>query len=125
MKTQHPTERRKSERINCVLKTTYRLPGRKTATGETKNVSDAGVLLMVSGEVKKDDLIELEIPLGMGEKPLRTRGRVVHTRKATNSPGGKSLAGVAFLSLSERQQEAVGKKIWHQILKEATAFGKQ
>jgi len=125
MKTPYAAERRQSERTPCVLKTSYRLPGRKMNTGETRNISDGGVLLMVSGEVKKDDLLELEIPLGTGEEPLRTRGRVVHTRSARNAGDSGMLAGVAFLALSEQQQEVLGKKIWHQILKESTRFGRE
>jgi c-di-GMP-binding flagellar brake protein YcgR len=92
--------------------------------GETRNVSNGGVLLMVSGGVKKDDLLELEIPLGTGEEPLRTRGRVVHTHSRNAADSGM-LAGVAFLALSEQQQEVLGKKIWHQILKESTRFGRE
>jgi c-di-GMP-binding flagellar brake protein YcgR len=125
MKTPYAVERRQSERTYCILKAGYHVPGRKTNTGETRNISDGGILLMLSDEVKKDDLLELEIPLGMGEEPLRTRGRVVHTRQATNTAGGESLAGVSFLPLSEQQQEALGKQIWHQILKESSKFGRE
>jgi c-di-GMP-binding flagellar brake protein YcgR len=93
--------------------------------GETRDISDGGVLLMVSGDIKKDDLIEMEISLGMEEGPLKARGRVVHTRKAGGSGEAGVLAGVAFLALNDRQQEALGKKIWHQILKESTRFGRE
>ncbi|MCX6338771.1 MAG: PilZ domain-containing protein [Candidatus Aureabacteria bacterium] len=125
MKPPYPEERRQSERTQCILETGYRLPGRETSIGETRDVSDGGVLLMVSGEVKKDDLLDLEIPLGTGAEPLRTRGRVVHTRPVTNTADGGTLAGMVFLTLSEQQQEALGKKIWHQILKESTRFGRE
>ncbi len=125
MKAPRGVERRRSERTKCVLKTSYRLPGGKTSVGETRDISDGGILLMVSGDINKDDLIEMEISLGVGETPLRTRGRVVHTRQASGVGESEMLAGVAFLALNERQQEALGKKIWHQILKESTRFGRE
>jgi c-di-GMP-binding flagellar brake protein YcgR len=118
-------ERRRSQRTKCILKASYRVPGGKTSIGETRDISDGGVLLMVSGDIKKDDLIEMEISLGMKEGPLKARGRVVHTRQAGSSGEGGLLAGVAFLALNDRQQEALGKKIWHQILKESTRFGRE
>jgi c-di-GMP-binding flagellar brake protein YcgR len=125
MKAPRGVERRRSERTKCVLKATYRLPDGKTSSGETRDISDGGVLLMVSGDIRKDDIIEMEISLGAGAEPLRARGRVVHTRPAGSGSQAGMLAGVAFLSLDERQQEALGKKIWHQILKESTRFGRE
>ncbi len=124
MKTPCKAERRLSERTPCALKTSYRLPGRKMNVGETRNISDGGVLLMLSGKVKKNDLLDLEIPMGMGEEPLKARGRIIHIHSHGGSGNGGTLAGVAFLALNEQQQEVLGKKIWHQILKESTRFGR-
>lgn len=118
------SERRQSERIQCVMKASYRMHGRRTNAGETRDISDGGVLLMVSGKIKKNDLLELEIPLGGGSEPLKTRGRVMHTRQEKIDGGTANLAGVAFLKLDEQQQQAIGRAIWHQILKDSTRFGR-
>jgi pantothenate kinase len=75
---------------------------------------------MVSGNVKIDDLLDLEIKLDSSERPLKTRGRVVHIRTEKTAAGTENLAGVAFLKLSDQQREAIGKKVWRQILEEAT-----
>ncbi|MCX6355608.1 MAG: PilZ domain-containing protein [Candidatus Aureabacteria bacterium] len=125
MKKQYGIERRQSERAHCLLKTSYCLPGGPAASGETRNISDGGLLLMVSGDVKKDDVLDLEISLGGGREPLKTRARVVHTQQTKTSRGGEDLAGLQFLALNDQQQEAIGRKIWEQILRESTKFGKQ
>jgi c-di-GMP-binding flagellar brake protein YcgR len=124
MDSSYSTERRQSERANCVLRASYCLPGRKLRVSETKNLSDGGVMLMVSGDVKKNDTIEIKIPLGPGEDALLTRGRVVHVQQEDSAVSPSQIAGVAFMKLSEEQQEAIGRKVWQQILREATRFGK-
>ncbi|MCX6356584.1 MAG: PilZ domain-containing protein [Candidatus Aureabacteria bacterium] len=116
-------ERRQAERAGCILKTNYHIPGIGAQVGETRNISDGGVLLMVSGDVKQDDLLDLEISLGEGGEPLKTRAHVVYTRREQTPRGIEQLAGLSFLKLSDQQQQAIGKKIWDQILRESTRFG--
>jgi c-di-GMP-binding flagellar brake protein YcgR len=117
-------ERRHSERARCSLKAVYRLSDGRTNPAETRDLSEDGILLMVSDEVKKDDVINVEIELGAAA-PLKARGRVVHTRKVKTVGGDEKLAGIAFLELSEKQQAAIGRKLWQEILQEATRFGKE
>lgn len=121
----YAAERRQAERIQCLLKTTYRLPGEASRSAETRNISDGGLLLMVSGDVKKDDVLDLVISLGADREPLKTRARVVHRHRESTARGTEDLAGLQFLSLNDQQQEALGRKIWEQILRESTRFGKQ
>jgi len=125
MKKPYGIERRQSERAHCLLKTSYCLPGGRVCSGETRNISDGGLLLMVSGDVKKDDVLDLEIALGDDREPLKTRARVVHTQPARTSRGSEDLAGLQFFALNDQQQEAIGRKIWEQILRESTKFAKQ
>ncbi|MEI6634649.1 MAG: PilZ domain-containing protein [Chlamydiota bacterium] len=124
MSVAYDAGRRQSKRARCVLKAVYRAPGHRSRLTETRDLSDRGLLILVSGEVKRGDLLELKIPLDAGERPLKARGRVVHIRKALDAEGAGNLAGVEFLELSEKHREAIGKRIWRQILSECTRFGK-
>ncbi len=125
MKKIHNTSRRESERESCQLKTNYRSADAPPRSGEAKNINEGGILLMVSGNVKRDDLLDLEIQLNPQEEPVKARGRVVHIRKGKTSKGTADLAGVAFLNLTDKQREAIGKRIWQQILEEATRIIKK
>jgi c-di-GMP-binding flagellar brake protein YcgR len=107
-----------------MLKAVYRAPGHRARLTETRELSDGGLLILVSGDVKRGDLLELKIPLGAGERLLKAHGRVVHIRKALDAGGAGNLAGVEFLDLGEKHKEAIGKRIWRQILSECTRFGK-
>jgi hypothetical protein len=107
-----------------MLKAVYRAPGRRSRLTETRELSDRGLLIFVSGDVKRGDILEIRIPLGAGERPLTANGRVVHVRKARGAQSAGNLAGVEFLDLSQQHREAIGKRIWRQILGECTRFGK-
>ena len=120
MKKTNNTSRRASERASCRLKTNYSSGDGPLILDEAKNISEGGILLIVSGDVKRDDLLDLEIQLGPQEKPVKAKGRVVHTRKKKTSKGTAKIAGVAFLNLTDKQREAIGKRVWQQILEEAT-----
>lgn len=124
MGVQFDAGRRRSERARCVLKAVYHSPGHPSRLTETRELSNRGLLICVSGDVKQGDVLDLQIPLGAGERPLKARGRVVHIRRARPAEGSGDLAGVEFLDISPKHQEAIGKRIWRQILSECTRFGK-
>lgn len=113
-------ERRSSRRIRCALKGAYRLPGRASRPTETRDLSDGGLLMLVSGDVRQGDVLDLRIPLSPAGSTLLARGRVVYLREA---PGARTLAGVQFLGLSARHREALGKKIRDRMLRGAARFG--
>jgi c-di-GMP-binding flagellar brake protein YcgR len=124
MKRPYNIGRRSSERANCALKTHYHLSDGKDETSHTLNIGEGGILLMVTGDINVDDTIDLEIEMGPQEQSVKTRGRIVHTRNEKNSQGTERLAGVAFLNLSDKHREAIGRKVWRQILEEATRITK-
>ena len=94
-----------------------RLPDGSVTPAEFLNISEGGVLLMLPVDVKRGDILELELRLSLSA-PVRTRGRVVHVRRLENS----TLAGVAFLDINERDRRAIGKTIWNALLENSTRF---
>jgi c-di-GMP-binding flagellar brake protein YcgR len=112
-------ERRRSERARCVLKAVYRLPGRDPRLTETRDLSDGGLLMLVSGDVRQGDVLDLKIRLGTEEDAIHASGRVVHLRDAPEAEGGKILAGIQFLGLNARHRKILGKAIWRRMLRES------
>lgn len=117
-------ERRRHKRARCSGGASYRLTDGHVSVGEYKNISEGGILLMVSADVARDDVLDLEFQLGPSGEPIKTSGRVVHVTKGPSSPGAAALAGVAFLDLSEENRAKIGKKIWEELLNECTRFVK-
>ncbi|HQM53701.1 MAG: PilZ domain-containing protein [Candidatus Aureabacteria bacterium] len=109
-------ERRSTKRVRCAFKGAYRLAGQSSRPTETRDLSDGGLLMLVSGDVRQGDVLDLTIPLTPAGSPLRARGRVVYLRE---TPGARILAGVQFLGLSARHREALGKKIRDRMLRGA------
>lgn len=113
-------ERRSSVRVPCALKGAYRLPGRPLLPTETRNLGSGGLLMLVSGDVRKGDVLDLALPLGPAGGTLCARGCVVYLRKA---PGARALAGIRFIGLNARHRKALGKAIWQRMLRGSARFG--
>lgn len=124
MNAHEDQERRHSGRVQCRLEAQYRLPAGELHSSQARDISDGGILLVVSGGVKEGDLLEIDLPLTPGSEPLKARGRVLHIRERQNKSGQtERLAGIVFLNLTEGERKALGLAVWRQILRESTRFG--
>jgi c-di-GMP-binding flagellar brake protein YcgR len=123
MPVPHDVDRRQSERVRCELKARYRLSGKAMHIARARDISEGGLMLLVSGKVEQGDILDLELPLPPCVEPLKIRGRVVYVEKAATVPRPKTVARVAFTDLTDQQRQAIGRAIWRQILKESTRFG--
>ncbi|MCX7927139.1 MAG: PilZ domain-containing protein [Candidatus Omnitrophica bacterium] len=94
-------ERRITVRITKNLETKYSLANSLLKSGSrTKNISELGIALPVLHKLEPETILDLEIKISNSDKIIRTKGKVVWSKRIDDSRYPFEV-GIKFLNFSK------------------------
>ena len=117
MQKESDSNRRKFVRLNFLVDVVYskRLSVRKEKISLSRNISAGGICLIVYEELKKAQLLDLEIYLPGDDRPVKALGKVAWLNEfviGDVSKGRRFDAGIEFVKISKEDSDKVNKYVF-------------
>jgi len=114
---QNNSERRKFVRLNLLVDVVYhkRPSTQKEKLSLSKNISGGGICLIVYEELKKSQLLELEIYLPEEETPIKALGKVAWVNEFVIGDASKGIrydVGIEFVEIKGEDLGQVNKYVF-------------
>jgi uncharacterized protein (TIGR02266 family) len=104
-------ERRKSERVDLVVRVTYRTVD-ELFSEFARNINDGGIFIETESPQEIGSTIQLQFNLPGNETPIEVTGTVVRTSRETSAEGPPGM-GIEFGDLGAKHRDQINDLIRH------------
>jgi c-di-GMP-binding flagellar brake protein YcgR len=112
-----PEDKRRFVRLNVLVDVAYSKipPSEKEKLSVAKNIGKGGICLIAYEELRASDMLNIEMFLPEGERPINAVGRVAWTKEfiiGDAAKGKRFDVGIEFIKIDDKDADKINKYVF-------------